>query len=65
MYNIDNYRKYLRDNKEVLMKRIEEDNKYVIENWEREVKYDDEIFDKGYLLFTHFLKWCCEPQTEN
>jgi hypothetical protein len=62
MYNITNYRNYLHDNKELLMKCIKEENKgknYELESWEHEIQYDDNIFNKPDLLLTNFLKWCC------
>jgi hypothetical protein len=59
MYNIANFRKHLNDNKEILMKCIKEENNYVVENWEHEIKFDDDIFYRQNLLLTNFLKWCC------
>lgn len=59
MYNITNFRKYLNDNKEILMQFIKEENNYVIDNWENKILYDDCIFINDNLLLTNFLKWCC------
>jgi hypothetical protein len=60
MYNISNFRKYLRDNKEILMKCIKEENNYEpISSWESDIQHDDNIFYKSQLLLTNFLKWCC------
>ncbi len=59
MYNISNFRKYLNDNKELLIKCIKEENNYEPTSWECEMQHDDNIFYKSYLLLTNFLKWCC------
>jgi hypothetical protein len=59
MYNIMNFRKYLQDNKDVLMKCIKEENDYETTNWDSEIQHDDCIFYTQRLLLTNFLKWCC------
>jgi hypothetical protein len=59
MYNIINFKKYLIDNKELLIKCIKEENNYEPVNWETEIAFNDSIFYKTDLLFTNFLKWCC------
>ena len=59
MYNRINFRKYLDDAKDVLMKYIKEENNYHPESWENEIRYDNDIFYSSKLLFTNFLKWCC------
>lgn len=59
MYNISNFRKYLNDNKELLIKCIKEENNYEPTSWECEMQHDDNIFYKSDLLLTNFLKWCC------
>lgn len=59
MYNISNFRKYLNDNKELLIKCIKEENNYEPTSWECEMQYDDNIFYRSDLLLTNFLKWCC------
>lgn len=59
MYDISNFRKYLNDNKEMLIKCIKEENNYEPISWERETHYNDDIFYRSKLLLTNFLKWCC------
>ena len=59
LYNIANYRKYLNDNKELLIQCIKEENNYVIENWESEIYHDDRIIYSSNLLSKNFFKWCC------
>jgi len=60
MYNIKNFRKYLHDNKEILLNCIKEENNYVPRNsWDCELQHDDNIFYKSDLLLTNFFKWCC------
>ena len=59
IYNINNYHKYLNDNKKMLMELIKSENDYEISNWENETSYDDNIFSKQHLLLTNYLKWCC------
>jgi hypothetical protein len=59
MYNVINFRKYLQDSKDLLMKYIKEENNYKPECWANEIKYDNDIFYSSKLLFTNFLKWCC------
>ena len=61
MYNITNFRKYLHDNSDILMKLIKEENNYEAINisWESEIQHDDNIFYRQGLLLTNFLKWCC------
>ena len=59
MYNIENFRKYLHDNKEIIMKCIKEENNYEPESWENEIQPDYCIFYSQKLLLTNFLKWCC------
>lgn len=62
MYNVINFRKYLQDNKETLIRCIKEENNYELENiWESEIiKEDDQIFFRTNLFLTNFLKWCCK-----
>jgi len=59
MYDIVNYRKYLHDNKEIIMKYIKEENNYEPTSWESEIQHNDSIFYSQRLLLTNFLKWCC------
>jgi len=59
MYNIINFKKYLIDNKELLIKCIKEENNYEPVNWETEIAFNASIFYNTDLLFTNFLKWCC------
>ena len=59
MYNIENFRTYLQDNKELLINCIKNENNYQPECWERDIQYDDNIFYNSNLLLTNFLKWCC------
>jgi len=59
MYNIVNFRTYLQDNKELLIKCIKNENNYQPECWESSIKFDDDIFYNSKLLLTNFLKWCC------
>ncbi len=55
------YIKYLQDNKEKIIKCIndESDNNYDIKKWEYDTH--DDIFYQPHLLQTNFLKWCCTP----
>jgi hypothetical protein len=64
MYNISNFRKYLNDNKESLLKCIKEENNCEFsrsDDWEKkwDTLFDDDIFYISDLLWTNFLKWCC------
>ena len=64
MYNISNFRKYLNDNKESLLKCIKEENncEFRSHDWEKlwgTKLFDDDIFYNSDLLWTNFLKWCC------
>jgi hypothetical protein len=65
MYNITNFKKYLHDNSEILMKLIKEQNKQannyepISITWEFAIKFNDDIFYRQGLLLTNFLKWCC------
>ena len=63
MYNIENYRNYLQDNKDSLIKCINEENidsKAIdVNDWKYEIQHDDNIFYHTNLLLTNFLKWCC------
>jgi hypothetical protein len=60
MYNIENFRKYLHDNKEILLKCIKEENNYVpTSSWDCVIQHDDNIFYHSDLLLTNFFKWCC------
>jgi len=63
MYNISNFRKYLNDNKESLLKCIKEENncEFRSHHWEKlwYKTFDDDIFYNSDLLWTNFLKWCC------
>ena len=63
MYNVENYRNYLQDNKDSLIKCINEENidsKAIdINDWKYEIQHDDNIFYHTNLLLTNFLKWCC------
>ena len=59
MYNIEKFRKYLHENKEIMIKCIKEENNYEPTSWENEIQYDDCIFYSQNLLRTNFLKWCC------
>lgn len=60
MYNIANFRKYLTDNKELLMKCIKEENSnYKPTDSETDIKFDDDVFYKPCMFLTNFLKWGC------
>ena len=59
MYNIANFRKYLQDNKEILLKYIKEEYNYEPDNWNYLIQYGDNIFYSEKMLLTNFLKWCC------
>ena len=67
MYNISNFRKYLNDNKESLLKCMKEENNcefrsksFEWENkWQTQTLFNDDIFYISDLLLTNFLKWCC------
>ena len=59
MYNIENYRKYLQDNKEVILNCIKNENNYETDSWESDIQHDDNIFYTQRLLLTNYLKWCC------
>ncbi len=58
MYNVLNFKKYLNDNAEYIIKIIKEENSYEPSNLELEL--DNDIFYKSNLLQTNFLKWCCK-----
>ena len=58
MYNIEKFKKYLKDNNEIIIKIIKEENDS--EPYTETMNlYDDYIFYTTDLLFTNFLKWCC------
>ena len=59
MYNMVNFRKYLQDNKDALIKLIKNENNYDIESWGNEIQHDDCVFYSQRLLLTNYLKWCC------
>lgn len=59
MYNIVNFKKYLQDNKEILLKYIKEEYNYEPDNWNYLIQYGDNIFYSEKMLLTNFLKWCC------
>jgi len=59
MYNIVNFRKYLQDNKDVLIKCIKDEINYEHKEWKNAIQHDDSIFYSSDLLFTNFFKWCC------
>ena len=65
MYNISNFRKYLNDNKESLLKCMKEENNCEFRSksfeWENkwQTLFNDDIFYISDLLLTNFLKWCC------
>lgn len=60
MYNILNFRKYLNDNEEPLLKLIKEQNNYEpTGDWKTEIRYDNNIFYKPELLMSNLLKWGC------
>lgn len=59
MYNIVNFRKYLQDNKDLLIKCIKDEINYEHKEWQNAIQHDDSIFYSSDLLFTNFLKWCC------
>jgi hypothetical protein len=54
MYDIINFRKYLKDNKDILINYMKEDV-----DWYRVFRHDDNIFSSSEMLFINFLKWCC------
>jgi len=59
MYNIENYRKYLQDNKEVILNCFKNENNYEPVSYDCDIQYDDNIFYKTNLFLTNYLKWCC------
>ena len=60
MYNIVKYKNYLRDNKDIILKCLEEEDNYNEEkNGKLNFVHDDEIFCSSKLLLTNFFKWCC------
>ena len=59
MYDIENFRNHLHNNKEIIMQCIKEEHNYEITNWNSEIQHDDCIFYSQKLLLTNFLKWCC------
>jgi hypothetical protein len=59
VYNIEKYKNYLQENKQVLMSLIKEENQYEPEHWESEISYNDSIFYNSRLLMTNFLRWSC------
>ena len=58
MYDIIKFKKYLNENKEIIMRYIGKE-KYEPSDWERDVQHNDSIFYSSGLLLTNFLKWCC------
>jgi len=56
---VDNFREYLRNNQEHIIRLVSAENKYAITMWEYDVKYNDDIFYSCRLLLTNFLKWAC------
>lgn len=66
-YSIQNFEKYLTNNKNTLIQCIEREDKYLSENdineyekhWDINVYHYENIFYKTKLLCTNFLKWCC------
>ena len=62
MYNIINFRKYLRDNKEIILNCINKEEKrcepQTLENTISH-NFDYDIFYKYDMLLPNYLKWCC------
>jgi hypothetical protein len=59
IYNIENYRKFLQDNKDLITNCVHQESNYNIKDYNSEISFDDNIFYKSELLLTNFLKWCC------
>ena len=57
MYNIIKFREYFKDNKVKLLEYINEENNDIITDLGI---FNDDIFFSKKMLFTEFLKWCCE-----
>jgi hypothetical protein len=60
MYNIDNFRNYIKDKGETLIKLAKEENNYTHAIREPTIVHNDDIFYCSDLFLTNFLKWCCE-----
>ena len=60
MYNLKKFKRYLHNNEKLLCKYIKDEINYDITDWKQEIHFDDDIFSNKQLLFTNFLKWCCE-----
>ena len=58
MYNIVNFRKYLQDNKEIILNCINKEEKRCEPDRFKNM-YDDDIFYLTYMLLPNYLKWCC------
>ena len=58
MYNIVNFRKYLQDNKEIILNCINKEEKRC-EPDRLEHMFDDDIFYIECMLLPNYLKWCC------
>lgn len=59
MYNISNFMKYLDDNKEMLIKYINEGTNCKIDERDFKSQKNESIFYRHSWLLTDFLKWCC------
>jgi len=60
IYNFQNFRNYLQDNKDFLMNFLKNQHNFESTNgWESDIFHDDNIFYKSELFLTNFFKWCC------
>ncbi len=59
MYDIPKYKKYLNDNKDLIIKCLDDNNNSDFMTWQIIMDYDDSIFYNPKYLQTNFLKWCC------
>ena len=59
MYNILNYKNYLKSNHSELVQCLKEEYNYDPIQWEQDIQYSDNIFSRQRLFQTNYLKWCC------
>ena len=58
MYNIINFRKYLQDNKEIILNCINKKEKRCEPDRFKNM-FDDDVFYLTKMLLPNYLKWCC------
>jgi hypothetical protein len=56
-YNISRFEKYLQDNKEMLIKCINQETNQELTDWT--YQFPNDIFYDARLFLVNFLKWCC------